>query len=93
MAKFKNAKELIKEADDLIKGAKKKQAELLREAKEIESKNLAQIGVKTIEFFNGKCDLKDVENLAHKLELLIPKDDKAFDKKSDVGKEVGAENE
>lgn len=79
MAK-KNIRVLKEEAENIIKEARKKQAELLREAKELESKNLILLGEKTIELLNGKCQLENVEKLAIELDLFNKNSDEAQNK-------------
>jgi hypothetical protein len=77
MARTRSVNELKAEADKVLQEARKKQAILLKEAKEIESKNFASLGEKVIEYFCSKCSIDDVKKLAIELGFMADKQEKA----------------
>ena len=83
MAKVKTVEEVRAEARRVLKEAKQRQKELLREAAEIEQKNICDLGKKCIEFLENKIDIDTLKTFAVNTSLIkeeVKKEDEAEEK-------------
>lgn len=74
MAKKKNPQELIEEAKIIMIEARKKQAALIQEAKEMEEKKFADIGKKCIEYLKGNISKESLEVFVKNNDVVIESD-------------------
>jgi len=86
MAKIKTVEDIKAEARKVMLDAKRKQKELLKEALEIEQKNICELGNKCVEFLENKIDISALKTFAtnRKLVEIREKDDE--EKSDDVVK-------
>jgi len=61
MAKIKTADDLEREANDIIKKAKKEQQLLLQKAKKLREEKYTEIGKKCVEYFKGSFSKEQLE--------------------------------
>ncbi len=78
MAKIKTPKDLLEEAKNVMAEARKKQAALMQEARELEEKKFAELGRKCIEFLESKITKEALGTFA-KQNALIEIDSKKED--------------
>lgn len=71
MAKKKTPEQLKEEANKIMQEARRKQAALIREAKELENRKYEDLGKKCIEFLEKKIDKEELLLYAKKQELVL----------------------
>jgi len=81
MAKIKTVEDIKAEARRVLKEAKQKQKELLKEAAEIERRNVCDLGSKCIKFLENKIDIDTLKTFAINTNLI------KISKEEDVKKE------
>lgn len=69
MAKKKTPQDLIEEAKKIMMDARRKQASLIQEAKDLENKKLIELGKKCVEFLSETITKDELIVQAKKLEL------------------------
>lgn len=70
MAKIKTPQQLRNEAKLIASEARKKQAEILKLANDLENKQYVELGKHCIEFLEGKIDFEKLKHIALKKDLL-----------------------
>ncbi|MBW6487467.1 hypothetical protein [Sulfurimonas sp.] len=83
MAKKKTPKDLLEEAKNIMVEARKKQAVLMQQAKDLEEKKFAELGKKCIEFLEDKCTKESLEYSAKKIGLLEESERESENKSED----------
>jgi len=86
MAKVKTVEDIKAEAKKVMLDAKRKQKELLKEAADIEQKNVCELGNKCVEFLENKIDISTLKTFATNKKLVNIQDKVNEEKSDDVVK-------